>query len=51
MLWPEIQHSSGQLHSRALWSRLGFAPLNVYLDFLAAVSSLLPNLIKNLAAV
>lgn len=28
-----------------------FAPLNVYLDFLAAVSSLLPNPIKNLAAV
>lgn len=51
MLWPQSQsglQSSRQLHSRAQWARLGFG---FYLDFPAAISSLLPNPIKNLAAV
>lgn len=54
MLWPQIQsglQSSRQMRSRAHWARLRFAPWNVYLDFPAAISSLLPNPIKNLAAV
>lgn len=54
MLWPEVQsrlQSYRQLHSGARCTRLAFAPLNGHLDFLSAISSLLLNPIKNLAAV
>lgn len=54
MLWLLIQaglQSSRRLCSRAHWPRLELVPLNVYLDFPAAISSLLPNPIKTLAAV
>lgn len=54
MLWPELHsglQSFRQLHSRAHCARLALAPLNGYLDFFLAISSLLLNPFKNLAAV